>query len=587
DARGHSFMKFSAQFFAPITDPQGGRTRSPRAKTLIAFSALIMLLFCIFVAYQASRAYEKAIDEGKVNAARLTKILADQVELTFLTVDLTLRRAVERQYFNLMFGGNLPHDIENNFRNWVEETPQIAALMLVNADGMVEIAAHKKGYEHWFDYQQVMQKEPVFTRLKSDGAPSYYIGQQQVSRAISPNLVVMSRRINRLDGSFGGVIVAAIDPTYFSDFFTSVDFGTNRFLALMLEDGTLLFSGPNTNSDRDAILDFLSEKATHDAKAQQVVTNTQNFGSSMNIYSYARIKNLPIITAIVMEEEDFLSSWRAARIKDISFIAIFTIFGSVLSFFALTMAKQILRVEASEAAAILASQAKSEFLANMSHELRTPLNAVIGFSEMLNAGYFGALNDKQKERIQDINLCGTHLLQLISDILEFSKGEAGKLEVMAEELEPARSIEECIRIVAERARVKQVQILPQIAPHLPMLLADKRKLRQILLNLLSNAIKFTPANGRILVAAEMDGKQMVITVSDTGIGIAEEDIPVALAVFGQVHREQSHEGTGLGLPLAKMFTELHGGTLQLTSTIGKGTTVTLTFPASRVIQAGG
>ncbi|MFO0069235.1 MAG: sensor histidine kinase, partial [Alphaproteobacteria bacterium] len=500
---------------------------------------------------------------------------------------LTLRRAVERQYFNLMFGGNLPHDIENNFRNWVEETPQSAALMLVNADGMVEIAAHKKGYEHWFDYQQVMQKEPVFTRLKSDGAPSYYIGQQQVSRAISPNLVVMSRRINRLDGSFGGVIVAAIDPTYFSDFFTSVDFGTNRFLALMLEDGTLLFSGPNTNSDRDAILDFLSEKATHDAKAQQVVTNTQNFGSSMNIYSYARIKNLPIITAIVMEEEDFLSSWRAARIKDISFIAIFTIFGSVLSFFALTMAKQILRVEASEAAAILASQAKSEFLANMSHELRTPLNAVIGFSEMLNAGYFGALNDKQKERIQDINLCGTHLLQLISDILEFSKGEAGKLEVMAEELEPARSIEECIRIVAERARVKQVQILPQIAPHLPMLLADKRKLRQILLNLLSNAIKFTPANGRILVAAEMDGKQMVITVSDTGIGIAEEDIPVALAVFGQVHREQSHEGTGLGLPLAKMFTELHGGTLQLTSTIGKGTTVTLTFPASRVIQAGG
>lgn len=580
-------MKFSAQFFAPITDPQGGRTRSPRAKTLIAFSALIMLLFCIFVAYQASRAYEKAIDEGKVNAARLTKILADQVELTFLTVDLTLRRAVERQYFNLMFGGNLPHDIENNFRNWVEETPQIAALMLVNADGMVEIAAHKKGYEHWFDYQQVMQKEPVFTRLKSDGAPSYYIGQQQVSRAISPNLVVMSRRINRLDGSFGGVIVAAIDPTYFSDFFTSVDFGTNRFLALMLEDGTLLFSGPNTNSDRDAILDFLSEKATHDAKAQQVVTNTQNFGSSMNIYSYARIKNLPIITAIVMEEEDFLSSWRAARIKDISFIAIFTIFGSVLSFFALTMAKQILRVEASEAAAILASQAKSEFLANMSHELRTPLNAVIGFSEMLNAGYFGALNDKQKERIQDINLCGTHLLQLISDILEFSKGEAGKLEVMAEELEPARSIEECIRIVAERARVKQVQILPQIAPHLPMLLADKRKLRQILLNLLSNAIKFTPANGRILVAAEMDGKQMVITVSDTGIGIAEEDIPVALAVFGQVHREQSHEGTGLGLPLAKMFTELHGGTLQLTSTIGKGTTVTLTFPASRVIRADG
>ena len=108
------------------------RGRSPKAKTLIAFSVLIMLLFCVFVAYQASKAYERAIDEGKTNTTRLTHILADQVDLTFLGVDLVLNRAVERQYFNALFGGNLPHDIENNFRLWVEETPQIAALMLVN-----------------------------------------------------------------------------------------------------------------------------------------------------------------------------------------------------------------------------------------------------------------------------------------------------------------------------------------------------------------------------------------------------------------------------------------------------------------------
>jgi two-component system cell cycle sensor histidine kinase PleC len=125
-------------------------------------------------------------------------------------------------------------------------------------------------------------------------------------------------------------------------------------------------------------------------------------------------------------------------------------------FFALTMAKQIMRVEESESAAILASQAKSEFLANMSHELRTPLNAIIGFSEMLNAGYFGQVNEKQMERIQDINLCGTHLLQLISDILEFSKGEAGKLELNDDEVDMARSIEECVRIVVDKAKSKHI-----------------------------------------------------------------------------------------------------------------------------------
>jgi signal transduction histidine kinase len=288
-------------------------------------------------------------------------------------------------------------------------------------------------------------------------------------------------------------------------------------------------------------------------------------------------------TAIVIDEKDFLSSWRTARLKDVSFLAIFTIFGSVLSYFALTMARQIMRVEQSESAAILASQAKSEFLANMSHELRTPLNAVIGFSEMLGAGYFGAMNEKQKERVQDINLCGTHLLQLISDILEFSKGEAGKLELYEEEIDIARAITEANRIVAERAKAKHLDLVIEVAEHLPLLLADKRKIRQILLNLLSNAIKFTPQHGRVTISAKLDQyRQLHLVVSDTGIGIPEADIQKALAVFGQVHRSQSHEGTGLGLPLCKMFAELHGGKLQLTSEVGHGTSVRVIFPSERV-----
>jgi signal transduction histidine kinase len=219
----------------------------------------------------------------------------------------------------------------------------------------------------------------------------------------------------------------------------------------------------------------------------------------------------------------------------------------------------------------------------MSHELRTPLNAVIGFSEMLGAGYFGPMNEKQKERLQDINLCGTHLLQLISDILEFSKGEAGKLELNEEAIDARRSVEEGVRIVADRAKMKQISLTTDFDPLLPVLFADKRKLRQILLNLLSNAIKFTPANGTVKVSLRMDHhRQMHLVVADSGVGIAEADIPTALAVFGQVHRNQSHEGTGLGLPLCKMFAELHGGTLQLTSSVGAGTTVRVIFPSSRM-----
>ena len=570
----------------PLIRKESARTRSPKAKTLIAFSALIMLLFCVFVAYQASKAYENAVDEGKTNATRLTQILSDQVELTFLAVDLTLRRAVERQYFNMLFGGNLPRDIENNFRLWVEETPQIAALMLVNDRGVIEVAANKPGYDRWYNYSDSVREDPAFVAMKDENERNYYIGQKRTNNAKHPQLIVMSRRLNKLDGSFGGVVIAALDPKFFSDFFTSVDGGTERFMSLMLENGEVLYSGPNDNSSHDVVLDFIGDQATEKKAGYNVVTNTQTFNNTIKIYSYIKLRNLPVITAIVIDEEDFLSGWRSARLKDISFLAIFTIFGSVLSFFALTMAKQIHRVEESESAAILASQAKSEFLANMSHELRTPLNAVIGFSEMLGAGYFGPMNDKQKERVQDINLCGTHLLQLISDILEFSKGEAGKLELQEEEIDLKRTIEECVRIVSDRAKVKHITVHTDVMEHLPLLLADKRKIRQILLNLLSNATKFTPAHGTITVSARLDHhKQMHLMVTDSGIGIAEEDIATALAVFGQVHRSQSHEGTGLGLPLCKMFAELHGGKLQLTSTVGEGTSVRIIFPESRILQA--
>lgn len=559
------------------------RMRSPKARTLIAFSALIMLLFCVFVAYQASKAYETAIDDGKENAARLTSILSDQVELTFLAVDLTLRRAVERQYFNMLFGGNLPRDIENNFKLWVEETPQIAALMLVNERGVIEVAANKPGYDQWYNYSDTLRDDPAFKSLKDESERNYFIGQQRTGNDKHPQLIVMSRRLNKLDGSFGGIIIAALDPRFFSDFFASVDSGTHRFMSLMLDTGAVLYTGPEDGTDQDVILDFIADHATEHAQSQKVITDTQTFNDTVKIYSYVQLRNLPIITAIVIDEDDFLSGWRSARMKDISFLAIFTVFGSVLSFFALTMAKQIIRVEESEASAILASQAKSEFLANMSHELRTPLNAIIGFSEMLSAGYFGAINDKQRERVQDINLCGTHLLQLISDILEFSKGEAGKLELNEEEIDLRRTIDECVRIVAERAKTKQIALKTNIADPLPTMMADKRKVRQIMLNLLSNAIKFTPAGGSIEVSAHRDHHgQMQLAVADTGVGIAEDDIPTALAVFGQVHRSQSHEGTGLGLPLCKMFAELHGGKLQLSSVVGEGTTVRVIFPENRI-----
>lgn len=240
----------------------------------------------------------------------------------------------------------------------------------------------------------------------------------------------------------------------------------------------------------------------------------------------------------------------------------------------------------SKDAAESADKTKSEFLATMSHELRTPLNAIIGFSEMIKEEIFGPIGDaKYRDYITDINDSATHLLNLINDILEFSKAEAGKLEMHEEMVGIREMVESTLRLVQPRAQAGVVEIVCDIPEDLPTLRADERKLKQILLNLLSNAIKFTPQGGKVFISAKCDrGQPMTLTVRDTGIGIAPEDLETVLTPFGQVESalNRTYEGTGLGLPLVVAMVELHGGKVTLDSVVGSGTIVTVSFAANRV-----
>ena len=238
----------------------------------------------------------------------------------------------------------------------------------------------------------------------------------------------------------------------------------------------------------------------------------------------------------------------------------------------------------------LANRAKSEFLANMSHELRTPLNAIIGFSDVMKGEMFGPVgNPKYLEYVEDINASGLLLLELINDILDLSKIEAGKTELHEENVDVSRVLKSCLILIKDRAEEAGVEIVRDAASNLPALYADERKFKQILINLLSNAIKFTPSGGKVIIriwSRKDDG--YVLQVVDTGIGIALADIPKALAPFQQIDSalNRKYEGAGLGLPLTRALVELHGGTLDLQSEVGIGTTVTVRFPAERIVSDG-
>jgi signal transduction histidine kinase len=257
-----------------------------------------------------------------------------------------------------------------------------------------------------------------------------------------------------------------------------------------------------------------------------------------------------------------------------------------------------------------ASQHKSEFLANMSHELRTPLNAIIGFSDVLGQKMFGELNEKQNDYLVDIGTSGRHLLDLVNQILDLSQVEAGRMELEPSGFAPAETffrpsrtiawartvavvvpspatsfvaaetVRASLAFIRDRAAAHRIQVAADIAPDLPTVTADERKVRQVLLNLLSNAVKFTPDGGWIGISATASTAELVIAVKDTGIGIPVEDQPAVFEEFRQVGQrsDRSREGAGLGLTLAKRFVELHGGRIWVESEVGQGSTFSFAIP---------
>lgn len=231
--------------------------------------------------------------------------------------------------------------------------------------------------------------------------------------------------------------------------------------------------------------------------------------------------------------------------------------------------------------------ANFQFMANLIHEFRTPLNAIIGFADVLQNEIFGELpHPKCREYVGDIMDSGGYLLDLVNEILDLAKADVGRLELAESPIDVAHSIRASVRMIEPRSRAAAVQLSTALHPDLPRLYADERRVRQILINLLANAVKFTPSGGEILLTADRDeGGGLLISVLDTGIGMTEDDLPIAVAPFGQIGgaRHEPWEGTGLGLPLTRKLLEIHGGCLEILSSSGQGTMMIARFPANRVV----
>ncbi|WP_247871957.1 ATP-binding protein [Azospirillum sp. TSO35-2] len=507
-------------------------------------------------------------------------------------------------------------DVHALLRRQAALSPLIRAILVVSADGRLihDTETLAPADVDLSDRDYLMAHRDG---LASGGPAGVHVGIPVRGRTSGSWFFSMSRRLDTPAGRFAGVVVAVMEPTAFRGFYQTLTLRDDAVVTLYHADGPVMARFPDHDS-------FIGRSArllplfTSLLKGAQAGTDTvdANGDGPRRIFSFRASAEMPLVVTVSSSRDSVLEPWwtkaMTAAAADLAGTLVLGLMTLALlreaerreraladlqgSERALRDSQQRLiqdiaarhRIEAELIAAKqvsdAANRAKTQFLANMSHELRTPLNAVIGFAEALESGIFGAMLPKQTEYIADIRRSGQHLLSLINDILDTTKIESGKYVLHQEILAIEELIGESLRQMEPQAMEKGLTLTESLAEPLPILFADARAVRQILLNLLSNAVKFTPPGGRIVVTVDRSARDLRLRVIDTGIGIPPTELSQVMEPFHQVDNSHTrrHAGTGLGLPLVKSLVEMQDGRFALSSVPGRGTTATVLFPASRL-----
>jgi two-component system, cell cycle sensor histidine kinase PleC len=582
---------------------------------IAAFCLAIMVAICVLVVQAVVEEHKSASDHMRIEAANLSAGFEEQVRGTLNGVAGLLKILKDR-----IEADGAAFDIAAWNSKISELTSSAVQISITDADGKVRATtAHHDGAPIYLaerDYYQAHRDNPNL---------GFFIGRPIIEKITKRLVIPATRRLESKDGQFAGVLVYLLDPEILTALHREVNLGKTSTINLLGSDGTLL-ARYNSAKGFDA--------SQVGAKAQGLMAwsgaTLAEFSSRCPIdglarlHSWRRVKGYPLFVIVALGEVEALAGAnRQARIiiglgiaalgllLIMMFILIREISRRVEHAIALDkesekvrnehrallriteeLAKERTKLHKTNAELSMArrraeeaNRAKSAFLANMSHELRTPLNAILGFSEVIRDKVLGNDPDRHVLYAADIHRSGAHLLNIVNDVLDVSKIEAGKLELCEEQLDLDNILQGSLIAVEQQASAGNVHLTIVTSEFGVFILGDKTKLKQIAINLLSNAIKFTPPGGsvRVIVAADVNGG-VNLSIRDTGIGMSSEEIRHALNLFCQVDNSLSRrfEGTGLGLPLAVRLTELHGGTVTIKSTPGLGTTVVVRLPANRV-----
>jgi signal transduction histidine kinase len=573
------------------------RRNSGFRNSIIAVGAVLIVAIWAAAIALVWTEREDAIQEAERNALNLTLGFSEQIARSLTAINEAMD-FLEADYTRDGPGFDL--------YAWAQRQHTVAALeshiSIAGPDGRIRATSLAPGIPG----VDISDREHFSVHL-SGNSGTLYVSKPVIGRQTGQWTVEVTRRMDRPDGTFAGVLIFALDPNYLIRLYEPADLGDAGTVALVGLDGVLRARlgaevDPNNSKIGTVFKSELFSSIISNESGVEIQPSTLD--SIKRIFAYRRVQGYPLDVVVSLGYDEVLAKPNRAALR----ILIVTGFATlVLATLLFSLVVEINRrsrrelelasertklevanrdLELSRNAAEAASRAKSEFLANMSHELRTPLNAIIGFAELMRDELMGPLGHASyKEYAQHIHDSGNHLLAEINNILDLSKVEAGSLKLREEEVDLAEVIKARVDAFRSSAVTAGLELIVELAGVPRAVIADEGRVRQMLDNLLSNAVKFTPKGGRIaarLRAAKDGGAE--IQVEDTGIGMAAEDIARSVEPFRQIDSSLSRKfgGTGLGLSLVKRLAELHGGSLAIQSAPGKGTLVTIKFPKERV-----
>lgn len=582
-------MSLSPFRFATIREWLLAVWKIPLSRSLIVLGIIILIGLLVGATREIILMREVRIREAERQVERLAMVFAGQTSRAVESAYFVLKESIKTIETMVRDNKAEPLTVNDELRRRMSGVPQVSMVLITDQAGKVIYSSRAPTVS-----DTAIAHSSFLQGFVQDATLSNVTFSGPIREADGEWIILLAQRFNDNSSQFQGVAIAAIHLKYFEDIYSTVELDNDSVIVLYRRDGIVLVRHPHNDdvigksyADTPPFTQILSQ-----GSRGAIVTNGLIDGGR-RIAAVEALKLFPLVIDFSMAAAPVFESWRDQAI----WFGIATIIaGTLIVFLTILFAYQSHRREKfayeimmAKNEAERASQIKSEFLANMSHELRTPLNAVIGFSELIVNEINGPLqNAEYAQFVRHILNSGRHLLSVINDVLDMSKLEAGRVQLLETTFMVRETIEGAMNFVSLQAQSKNITIDSKISPNDVAVRADSKLLRQILLNLLSNAVKFTPEGGRIRVEVECSNESgLVLRVADTGIGIPEDALTRVFTPFEQVNSSLSRqvEGTGLGLSITRGLVELHGGTILLESAVGKGTVVTVTLPASRVVSA--